>query len=142
MGRNTVKTVTIAAPPAQVFAVLCDVERWPEWTHTMTRISRLDSGPLKMGSSAKVRQPKLPASVWRVTDVEQNRNFTWISRSPGLLSKADHLVEPSGSGSKVTLSFEMSGLMAPLMARIYGKLIDEYVTIESQSLKKHCEASP
>jgi uncharacterized membrane protein len=141
MGRNTLKTVRIDAPPAKVFDVLCDVERWPEWTPTMTSVSRLDSGPLKVGSTAKVQQPKLRAAVWQVTDVEQNRNFTWISRSPGVRMTAGHLVEPNGSGCQVTLSFEMSGLMAPLVSRIYGGLIEEYVATESQNLKQRCEAS-
>jgi uncharacterized protein YndB with AHSA1/START domain len=141
MGRNTLKTVRIDAPPAKVFDVLCDVERWPKWTPTMTSVSRLDSGPLKVGSTAKVRQPKLRAAVWQVTDVEQNRNFTWISRSPGLRMTAAHLVEPNGSGCQVTLTFEISGLMAPLVWRIYGGLIEEYVATESQSLKQRCEAS-
>jgi hypothetical protein len=54
--------------------------------------------------------------------------------------KAGHLVEPRGSGSRVALSFEMSGLIAPLMLRLYGSLIEQYVATESQGLKKRSEA--
>lgn len=141
MSRNTVKTVDIEAPPARVFAVLCDVERWPEWTPTMTRVRRLETGPLTVGSSAEVQQPKLRAARWQVTEVEQSRNFTWSTRSPGLRMKAGHRVEPNGSGSRVALSFEISGFLAPLVSRLYGDLIDEYVATESQSLKRHCESA-
>lgn len=137
--RNTLKTVTIDAPPEKVFAVLCDVERWPEWTPTMASVRRLDNGPFSVGSNAQVRQPKLRSSVWQVTELEKNRNFTWATRSPGLRMTAGHLVEPHGTGSRVALSFEMSGLMAPLMSRLYGGLIDEYVTAESHGLKKRSE---
>ncbi|HEY2783204.1 MAG TPA: SRPBCC family protein [Steroidobacteraceae bacterium] len=140
MSRNVIKTVDIDAPPQKVFAVLCDVERWPEWTPTMSRVQRLDEGPFSVGSRAEVRQPKLRPAVWQVTQLEENRDFTWTTRSAGLRMKAGHLIEPSGNGSRVALSFEMSGLIAPLVARLYGSLIEEYVATESQGLKKRSEA--
>jgi uncharacterized membrane protein len=141
MSRSALKTVIIDAPPEKVFAVLCDVERWPEWTSTMTSVRRLEIGPFAVGSTAQVRQPKLRPAVWQVTELDENRNFTWTTRSPGLRMKAGHLVEPHGAGSRVALSFEMSGLFAPLVARLYGRLIDEYVATESLGLKKRTEAA-
>jgi carbon monoxide dehydrogenase subunit G len=140
VSRNTIKTIDIDAPPEKVFEVLCDVERWPEWTPTVSRVQRLDKGPLAVGSSARVRQPKLRPAVWQVTEFEDNRNFTWTTRAPGLRMKAGHLVEPRGSGSRVALSFEMSGLIAPLVSRMYGGLIEQYVAAESQGLKNRSEA--
>ena len=141
MARSTLKTVIIEAPPEKVFAVLCDVERWPEWTSTMISVRRLQSGPFAVGSTAQVRQPKLRPTVWQVTELDENRNFTWITRSPGLRMKAGHLVEPHGTGCRVALSFEMSGLMAPLVSRLYGSLIDEYVATESLGLKRRTETA-
>jgi len=140
VSRHTVKTVDIDAPPQRVFAVLCDVERWPEWTPTMISVQRLDKGSLAVGSSAHVRQPKLRPAVWQVTEFEDNRNFTWTTRAPGIRMKAGHLVEPRGSGSRVALSFEMSGLIAPLVSRLYGGLIEQFVATESEGLKKRSEA--
>jgi uncharacterized membrane protein len=140
VSRHTRKAVYIDAPPEKVFAVLCDVERWPEWTPTMISVQRLDRGPFAIGSSARVRQPKLRASVWRVTELQDGRNFTWTTRSPGLRMTAGHLIEPEGAGSRVELSFELSGWIAPVASRLYGGLIEQYVAAESQALKQRSES--
>jgi uncharacterized protein YndB with AHSA1/START domain len=143
MNRKAVSvTVNIDASPEKVFAVLCDVERWPEWTSTMTSVQRVQSSPFGVGSSARVRQPGLRPTVWQVTAFENQRNFTWTARSPGLRMTAAHLIEPQDLGSRVTLSFELSGLIAPLAWRLYGGLIERYVTTESQGLKKRGESAP
>jgi uncharacterized membrane protein len=141
MSRNAFSVaVNIDAPPDQVFAVLCDVERWPEWTPTMTSVQRLDQGPFAVGSVAQVRQPKLRPAVWKVTELEA-QNFTWVARTPGLRMKAGHRVERQGAGSRVLLSFEMSGLMARVASRLFGGLIEQYVTTESQKLKQRSEST-
>jgi uncharacterized membrane protein len=142
MTQNTVSvSVNIDAPPERVFAVLCDVERWPEWTSTMTSVQRLQSGPFALGSSARLRQPGLRPAVWQVTELENQRSFTWTTRSLGLRMTAGHWIEPKGAGSVVALSFEMSGFIAPLVARLYGGLIERYITTESQGLKKRSESA-
>jgi uncharacterized membrane protein len=141
MSRNAFSVaVNIDAPPDQVFAVLCDVEHWPEWTPTMTSVQRLDQGPFAVGSSAQVRQPKLRPAVWKVTELDA-QNFTWVARAPGLRMQAGHRVERQGAGSRVLLSFEMSGLMSRVASRLYGGLIEQYVTTESQKLKQRSESA-
>jgi uncharacterized membrane protein len=134
-------SVTIDAPPEKVFAVLCDVERWPEWTSTMTSVQRTDSGPFAVGSRARVRQPRLLPAVWQVTELEDKRNFTWTTRSPGLRMSASHAVEPQGAGSRVALSLELTGLIAPLVSRLFGDLMERYITTESQGLKRRSEST-
>ena len=133
------KTLDIAAPTETVFAVLQDVERWPTWTATMLNVKRTDSGALKVGSRARVQQPKLKAALWTVSTLEPGRNFTWGTRSLGLRMDAAHLVEPTDRGCRVTLSFEVSGWLRGLVTRLYGPLIEEYVGIEAEGLKRLCE---
>jgi uncharacterized membrane protein len=141
VNRKTVSViVNIDAPPERVFAILCDVERWPEWTATVTHVQRVDSSPFGVGSSARVCQPGLRPGVWQVTVFENQRNFTWTARSPGLRMTAAHLIEPQDAGSRVTLSFELSGFIAPLAARLYGGLIERYIATESQGLKLRASA--
>jgi uncharacterized membrane protein len=132
--------IDVAAPPADVWAVMIDVERWREWTPTITSIERLDGGPFRVGSRARVRQPKLPIAVWTVTALEPGRYFEWRNVSPGVTSVAGHRAEPSaGGGTTVTLTFGWSGWLAWLIRLIYGKLARRYVRTEAESLKRWCE---
>jgi uncharacterized membrane protein len=142
MVRNAISVaVNIEAPPEKVFAVLCDVERWPEWTSTMTSVQRMESGQFAVGSRARVRQPKLLPAVWQVTEFEDKRNFTWTTRSPGLCMSASHAIEPQGADSRVALSLELTGLIAPVIALLFGGLMERYITTESQGLKKRSESA-
>jgi hypothetical protein len=107
----------------------------------MTSVQRVESGPFAVGSTARVCQPRLRPAVWRVTELEDGRNFTWSTRSPGLRMSAGHLIEPQGTGSRVTLSFELSGFAAPVISLLYRSLIARYITTESQGLKKRCASA-
>ena len=136
------RVIDIAAPPERVWAVMSDVERWPEWTRSVTRVERLDRGPLAVGSRARVRQPRFPAAVWTVSALEPGRFFEWRSPAPGLLSVGGHRVEAVGErASRVTLSLAWSGPLAPVMRLLFGKLSRRYVEMEAQGLKRRCEAS-
>ena len=46
-------TIDLAAPAQLLFEVYTDVERWPEWTASVTSVERLDQGPLSVGKSLR-----------------------------------------------------------------------------------------
>ena len=133
--------VDIQAPPEVVWAVMRDVEKWPEWTPTVTQIRLLDRGPLLVGSRAVVHQPKLLPARWRVTELDAaGRRFTWISRAPGIQVIAVHGVAPWGKGSRAMLSLRFTGLLSGIFARLLHDLNNRYLKLEAEGLKRRSEA--
>ena len=66
-------STSISAPAERVWATIIDVERWHEWTASITGAEKLEPGELKVGSKVRVKQPKLPSTVWTVTSLEPGR---------------------------------------------------------------------
>ena len=132
-------SIDIAAPPRRVWEVIRDVERWHEWTPSITSIKRLDTGPLRVGSRATVQQPKLPKNEFTVTKLEDDRGFDWETRSPGLSGSGHHWIEPIAVGSRVTLGVSFRGFLAPTVRLFYGRLTQRYIEMEATGLKRVVE---
>jgi uncharacterized protein YndB with AHSA1/START domain len=140
MGENGFQTsVDIDAPPERVWAATIDIERWPEWTPTVTRARRLDSGPMGVGHHVRIDQPKLPPTVWVVEALEPERRMTLKSGVPGMRVIAHHRLEPKGEGCAVTLTIRFEGLFGGLLARWTRDLNRRYLAIEADGLKRYCE---
>ena len=132
-------SVDIDAAPETVWNLLKDVERWPDMTASMDRVEVLDE-PFTLGSRARVRQPKLPAAVWTVTAYDENRTFTWESRSPGVTTTGAHEIVPTPDGkSTVRLTLDQKGPLAPVFALLAGRLTRRYVVMEAEGLKTKAE---
>lgn len=129
----------IGAPPAVVFRTLVDVARWSEWTASVTSVERLDGGAFGLGSRARVRQPKLGASVWTVTEFVPDASFTWVASYPGLRTTAGHRLTAVDGGTLATLSITERGPFAPLVRLLLGGLTRRYVGMEAAGLKRRCE---
>jgi len=132
-------SVQIDAPPGQVWAVMSDVERWHEWTPTITSVRRTNAGPFRIGARARVHQPRLPPADWVVTSLEEGRGFDWESRAPGVRVVGRHRVDPALSGSRVTLSIQYSGLLGDLLGRMIGSISRRYIALEADGLKRRVE---
>src|ERR1700733_420052 len=134
--------VEIRVSPPRVWNVLLDVERWPEWTTSVSKVQRMDIGPLTLGSRTRIWQPKLMPAVWQVTSLDQERHiFAWTAHTFGIKIIAGHRVDAVGAGSRVTLSLTYAGVVGGLLARAYRDLNWDYLTREANGLREHCEAS-
>ena len=135
------ETVEIAAAPERVWDVLVDVESWPTWTDSIDSVRSLDGGPMTDGRRFEVKQPRLPKAVWVITEFVDGRSFSWSARGPGLVSFAEHRVEPSGEGSRVTLVFSQEGPLARPVSVAFGGMVRRYVRMEAAGLKRRSEES-
>lgn len=136
-------TTDVDAPADVIFAVMTDVERWPEWTPTVTRVERLggSSQPLAIGSRIRIVQPKVPPAEWTVSSLEAGRGFRMTSRSPGATVVANHWIEPTddGHGSRVILSVTFSGWLGRMIGRVMGGLNERYLAQEAEGLRRRSE---
>jgi uncharacterized membrane protein len=132
--------IDVDAPIDRVWEVLKDVERWSEWTPTVTSVARLDDGPLRVGSRARIEQPKIPSTEYEVTELEPCRGFTWVARAPGVRTTARHALEElPGGGTQVTLAVEQGGPVGVVIGRFYRGLTDRYLANEAEGLKARSE---
>ena len=131
----------IAAPAEVVWQVFSDVERWPEWTESVTKLTALDGPELRPGARFEIRQPRFPKLVWKVTDVEPGVSWTWVTRSPGAVTTATHVVRPAGSPDRTVVEqvLDQGGLLGGLVARLMAGTTRRYLEMEAAGLKARSE---
>lgn len=132
-------SIDINANADRVYAVMADIERWHEWTPSVTSIKRLDAGPFVVGSRAVIRQPKFPPALWTVSAIDGKRSFSWVSRAPGITVTARHAIDTVGRVSRATLSLRYEGLLGGLLARMTRRITNRYLALEANGLKERSE---
>lgn len=135
------RTIHINAPAADVWAVLMDVERWPSWASQFEGIERIDAGPLAAGSRVRVRMKGMLASVWRVTEFDDGRSFTWASSpAPGTVMTGGHVLTADAQGTNAEFSLEASGPLGRLVSPLLRPtLFSRNTTRATEGLKRHVE---
>ena len=132
----TESSVEIEAPASIVWDVFVDVELWPSWTASVTRIVALDGPGIEVGKRFKIKQPWLASRVWKVTEDEPGVSWTWRQRSPGGTTTASHEVVPDGNDrTLVRQRIDQRGPVGVLMRRLTRRYLD----LEGQGLKSYSE---
>lgn len=132
----------VAAPTSVVWMAVSDVSSWPSWTDSMERVQLDSMCRIGVESKARVKQPGMPEMTWTVTRWDTGRGFAWESRMPGLTTIGTHDIEPDGTGSRLLLSLEQTGWLAPLVELVSGKRSRRYVRLELDGLTRAAEAMP
>ena len=135
--------IDVAASPDRVWDVLVDVERWPEWTDSVSSVRLLDAaGSLAVGSRVEISQPRIPTGTYTVTSLVPGSAFTWQQRQPGSTVSAHHECTPlPDGGTRVELRVVMSGAVGGVVGRLYRKLTERYLALEAAGLKARAEGA-
>jgi hypothetical protein len=133
--------IDINAPIAHVWATTLDIERWPEWTSTVTRAKLHGSGVLALGTRVTIFQPKLLPAMWKVIAFEPERMVTLRTGFPGLRVIAHHQLAPRGVGCTLTLSLRFEGWLGKWLGTRTREMNLRYLQIEADGIKRRCETS-
>src|SRR4051794_5641120 len=129
-------STVISAPAPVVWRLTTDVERWPSFMPTVQAVTLLEPGPLRVGGSARVKQPGQTAAVWTVSTMSPETEFTWETRRMGLRMVGRHLLAPAGDGTGNTLSIEVPGRGAGVFAALFGGVIARTIRRENEAFQR------
>ena len=133
--REYTKVLECGAPRGAVWNVLANVQKWPEWTPTMTTVSAPGDAGLIQGNRFEVKQPGLAKAVFTVEACEEGTAFAWSTRSAGVSTLADHVLSDTvGGGTRIELSIRMSGPGVGLLWLLVGRKVRSFVDTEAESL--------
>ena len=133
-------SIEIDAPPQLVWDVFSDVERWPEWTASVTSLVGQDGSALAVGRRFAIKQPGMQKLVWKVTEIEPGVSWTWVQRSPGVNVVARHYVTAqTGGRTLVRQQLDQRGLLGAPVGRLMAKKTQRFLEQEAQGLKARSE---
>ena len=133
-------SIRIAAPIDVVWDITRDVERWHEWTPTVTSVRLHAPGPLQLGSVARIKQPLQPESDWVVSEFCVPRRFAWETQRTGLWMKGSHDLETRADGTESTLRVEARGFLAIVLWPLLRPAMKRAIATENRGLKQRSEA--
>ena len=133
-------SIEIDAPPQVVWEVFADVERWPEWTASVTSLTGKDGPALAVGKRFAIKQPGLQKLAWKVAELEPGTSWTWVHRSPGVLVTARHYVTGlSGGSTLVRQELDQRGVLGALVGQLTVKRTKRFLSMEARGLKARSE---
>ena len=137
---KTLSSVAINAPADVVWRVFTEVERWPEWTASVTRLAGLDGPDIAVGNRFEIEQPRMPKLLWVVSHVIPGQSWTWVQRSPGGMTTAHHEVIATADGAtQVNQELDQRGVIGVPVGLLMRRMTRRYLEMEGRGLKARSE---
>ena len=134
------ETTLIDAPVELVWRLTVHIDDWPTFLPTVQRLERLDTGELRVGSAARIKQPGQSSAVWTVTRLEPLREFTWETNRAGLRLTGRHLLEAAGAGTRMTLILTTAGPLAGVASVLFGGMMRSSLRREAAGFARRAAA--
>lgn len=129
----------VLAPLDRVWSLTEDLEGWPALTPTMRSVVRLDEGPLRAGSRARVVQPRQRPALWQVRSVEAPHHFVWETTTAGARVVAGHHLSEVPGGTRTLLVLDLVGPGGPVLGRLGGPLLRRTLATEADGFRRAAE---
>jgi uncharacterized protein YndB with AHSA1/START domain len=132
--RRVEASITIAAPPDQVFAFVADVANLPRWQPGILSATRTSPDPVGVGSTARVVRDLGGHSMTvdlAITEFEPGRRLALASAASGVSVTATLDLEPAGEGTVARSGIEVNAgslFMKALEGVIASTAADELAT--------------
>ena len=128
--------IDIAASDREVWTVLADVASWPTWNPAV-RHAVCDE-TLEVGSRFRF-STEIGTLSCRMTDVDAPRRLSWKGRVLVLGERQTWLLEPSSTGTLVSVHAEMTGLGSRLFRRRLEERLQSVLEALVQLLRLEAE---
>jgi carbon monoxide dehydrogenase subunit G len=129
----------IAATPEDIWQVMEDLPAWPEWATSFKRIEITEGEKLALGTQLRMVVRGAPTSEWVVIACEPGSRLTWETDARGVHTVADHVLERTESGTRLTLAVSYSGAMARFWAPLISYVSKRNLALEGNGLKEQAE---
>jgi len=131
--------IDVLAPVERMWSLTEDLEAWPAVTPTMTSVQRLDDGPLRTGSRARVVQPRQRPAVWRVRSVEPPHAFVWEATTSGMRLVAGHHLTEVDGGTRNLLVLDVLGAGGVVLGRLARPVLRRALATENDGFRRVAE---
>jgi len=130
------KEIVINAPIETVWALLTDIERWPEWQPDIS-FAKLEDR-LKVGTVFRWKAKGL-SIVSTIQHLEPRGGIGWTGRSLGMRAVHVWTLEPWGNGVHVASEESLAGWLAQTMKLFDSSFLDKSLEASLRLLKSQAE---
>ena len=142
------RRVTIASSVGDVWAYVCDVQRWPEWAPTVRQCWVAGGGPLQPGAKVEQRAKLIFGSsryrAQNVTSVEAPHRIAFAGPMGTSAARWGMELEPMDArqtGTTMWVEVDLGSVMRAIPGRVLGGRIGRVMDLELAAMKAAVESA-